>query len=83
MRAVRSQAGRSVAGVDDMASYLADQVSDAAHREVVGPLLDGYDSSVMERGTGRQGMRTRHWAPSPGQCVSTGVDGVDGALPTT
>ncbi|MFE7276631.1 serine hydrolase domain-containing protein [Streptomyces sp. NPDC057623] len=40
-RAVRAQAGRSVAGVGDMASYLADQVSDAAHREVVGPLLDG------------------------------------------
>lgn len=50
-RAVRAQAGRSVAGVDDMASYLADQVSDASHREVVGPLLDGRGASgVVVRG---------------------------------
>lgn len=50
-RAVRAQAGRSVAGVHDMASYLADQVSDASHREVVGPLLDGRGAGgVVVRG---------------------------------
>jgi CubicO group peptidase (beta-lactamase class C family) len=40
-RAVRDQSGRPVAGAEDMASYLAAQVSDVSHREVVGPLLDG------------------------------------------
>ncbi|WP_093911924.1 serine hydrolase [Streptomyces sp. cf386] len=52
VRAVRAQAGRPVAGVDDMASYLADQVSDASHREVIGPLLDGQGAGgvVVRRG---------------------------------
>ncbi|MET9967851.1 serine hydrolase domain-containing protein [Streptomyces sp. NPDC006356] len=50
-RAVRAQAGRSVAGVEDIAAYLADQVADASHREVVGPLLDGRGAGgVVVRG---------------------------------
>lgn len=51
-QAVRAQAGRPVAGIDDMASYLACQVSDASHREVLGPLLDGQGASgvVVRRG---------------------------------
>jgi len=51
-RAVREQAARAVAGVGDMASYLADQVADASHREVIGPLLDGGGASgvVVRRG---------------------------------
>lgn len=31
--AVRAQAARPVAGIDGMASYLADQVSDTSHRD--------------------------------------------------
>ena len=52
-RAVREQAGRPVPGVQDMASYLAAQVADVSHREVVGPLLDGHGASgvVVRRGT--------------------------------
>lgn len=52
-RAAREQSERPVPGVDDMASYLAAQVSDASHREVVGPLLDGRGASgvVVRRGT--------------------------------
>ncbi|MGX1564692.1 serine hydrolase domain-containing protein [Streptomyces sp. NPDC055506] len=52
-RAVRAQEGRPVAGIDDMASYLAAQVSDASHREVVGALLDGQGASgvVVRAGT--------------------------------
>ncbi|MGW2384304.1 serine hydrolase domain-containing protein [Streptomyces sp. NPDC001658] len=52
-RAVRAQAGRPVTGIDDMASYLARQVSDTSHREVVGPLLDGAGASgvVVRHGT--------------------------------
>lgn len=51
-RAVREQAERPVAGVDDMPSYLAAQVADVSHREVVGPLLDGDGASgvVVRRG---------------------------------
>ncbi|MER5180299.1 serine hydrolase [Streptomyces sp. NPDC002896] len=51
-RAVREQSERPVLGVDDMASYLAAQVSDTSHREVVGPLLDGQGASgvVVRRG---------------------------------
>ena len=51
-RAVRDQSGRPVAGVEDMASYLAGAVSDVSHREVVGPLLDGAGASgvVLRRG---------------------------------
>lgn len=43
----------TLAGVDDMASYLDAQVSDASHREVVGPLLDGQGAGgvVVRRGT--------------------------------
>lgn len=51
MRSVRAQADRAVPGIDDMASYLAAQVSDTSHREVVGPLLDGQGASgVVVRG---------------------------------
>lgn len=52
-RAVRAQAGRPVPGIGDMASYLDAQVSDASHREVVGPLLDGRGAGgvVVRRGT--------------------------------
>jgi len=51
-RVVRDQSGRPVAGPEDMASYLAAAVSDASHREVVGPLLDGAGASgvVLRRG---------------------------------
>ncbi|WP_315987391.1 hypothetical protein [Streptomyces sp. uw30] len=52
-RAVRAQAARPVAGIDDMASYLAAQVSDTSHREVVGPLLAGRRAAgvVLRGGT--------------------------------
>jgi CubicO group peptidase (beta-lactamase class C family) len=52
-RAVQDQAGRPVAGAEDMTSYLAAAVSDVCHREVVGPLLDGGGASgvVLRRGT--------------------------------
>jgi CubicO group peptidase (beta-lactamase class C family) len=51
-RAAREQAGRPVTGAEDMASYLAAAVSDASHREVVGPLLNGGGASgvVLRRG---------------------------------
>ncbi|MFI7103366.1 serine hydrolase domain-containing protein [Streptomyces sp. NPDC050161] len=51
-RAARAQGERPVAGVQDMASYLAAQVSDTSHRDVVGPLLDGRGASgvVLRRG---------------------------------
>ena len=50
--AVGRQAARPVEGVGDMASYLAAQVADASHRDVLGPLLDGSDPSgvVVRRG---------------------------------
>ncbi|MGW0608139.1 serine hydrolase domain-containing protein [Streptomyces sp. NPDC002644] len=52
-RAVRAQEDRPVAGVEDMASYLAAQVDDTSHREVLGPLLDGGGPGglVERRGT--------------------------------
>ncbi len=51
-RAVRERAGRPVAGVEDMESYLAAQVADTSHREVLGPLLNGHGPSgvVVRRG---------------------------------
>ncbi|MFD8863674.1 MULTISPECIES: serine hydrolase domain-containing protein [unclassified Streptomyces] len=51
--AARQQAERPVPGIEDMASYLAAQVSDDSHREVIGPLLDGRGASgvVVRRGT--------------------------------
>jgi CubicO group peptidase (beta-lactamase class C family) len=51
-RAAGEQAGRPVPGIDDMAAYLAAQVQDDTHREVVGPLLDGQGASgvVVRRG---------------------------------
>lgn len=51
--AAAQQAARSVAGVGDMASYLATQVGDASHQDVAGPLLDGAAASgvVLRRGT--------------------------------
>jgi len=50
--AARRQGERSVPGVGDMAAYLAEQVADASHREVIGPLLDGGGASgvVVRRG---------------------------------
>ncbi len=52
-RATREQSERVVRGVGDMDSYLAAQVSDTSHREVLGPLLDGGPPSgvVLRRGT--------------------------------
>ncbi|WP_415925264.1 serine hydrolase [Streptomyces sp. ME19-01-6] len=52
-QAARRQAGRPVPGVEDMASYLAAQVADDSHREVIGPLLDGQGASgvIVRRGT--------------------------------
>ncbi|GAA3487141.1 serine hydrolase domain-containing protein [Streptomyces cremeus] len=51
--AARAQARRPVPGVQDMAAYLDAQVSDASHREVLGPLLDGRGPSgvVLRHGT--------------------------------
>ncbi|MEU5022972.1 serine hydrolase domain-containing protein [Streptomyces milbemycinicus] len=51
-RAARQQGERPVPGVEDMASYLAAQVADDSHREVIGPLLDGQGASgvVVRRG---------------------------------
>ncbi|WP_411125060.1 serine hydrolase domain-containing protein [Streptomyces sp. x-19] len=51
-RAAREQAERPVPGVEDMATYLAAQVADSSHREVVGPLLDGAGPSgvILRRG---------------------------------
>jgi CubicO group peptidase (beta-lactamase class C family) len=52
-RAAREQAARPVPGVEDMARYLAAQVADTSHREVLGPLLNGGAASgvVVRRGT--------------------------------
>jgi CubicO group peptidase (beta-lactamase class C family) len=52
-RAVRAQAQRPIPGIEDMGAYLAAQVSDASHRDVIGPLLDGGGASgvVVRRGT--------------------------------
>ncbi|WP_405825905.1 serine hydrolase [Streptomyces sp. NBC_01390] len=44
-RAAKEQAERTVPGIQDMRSYLASQVSDVSHREVLGPLLDGQGAS--------------------------------------
>ncbi|MFK0296490.1 serine hydrolase domain-containing protein [Streptomyces sp. NPDC090442] len=52
-RAVRRQADRPVPGVEDMATYLAAQVADASHREVLGPLLDGGGPSGVIARRGR------------------------------
>ncbi|WP_330455621.1 beta-lactamase family protein [Streptomyces sp. NBC_00820] len=51
-RAARAQAERALPGAEDMVSYLAAQVSDDSHRDVVGPLLDGQGASgvVVRRG---------------------------------
>lgn len=51
-RAAEEQGERPVPGVGDMRSYLASQVADDSHREVVGPLLDGRGASgvVVRRG---------------------------------
>lgn len=52
-RAASEQAERAIPGIQNMRSYLASQVSDVSHREVVGPLLDGQGASgvVVRRGT--------------------------------
>lgn len=51
-RAAKEQAERTIPGVQDMKSYLAAQVGDVSHREVLGPLLDGQGASgvVVRRG---------------------------------
>ncbi|MBB1254319.1 hypothetical protein H3146_13245 [Streptomyces sp. OF3] len=51
--AARQQAECPVPGVEDMESYLAAQVSDTSHRDVIGPLLDGQGASgvIVRRGT--------------------------------
>ncbi len=51
-RAAKEQAERTVPGIQDMRSYLAAQVGDVSHREVLGPLLDGHGASgvVVRRG---------------------------------
>ncbi|MEU6441574.1 serine hydrolase [Streptomyces sp. NPDC047046] len=43
--AVDLHATRTVPGIDDMTAYLAAQVDDVSHREVLGPLLDGAGAS--------------------------------------
>lgn len=43
--ACEGQAARPVAGIDDIAAYLARQVGDESHREVLGPLLAGSGAS--------------------------------------
>ena len=50
--AARRPAARPTPGAADLAAYLPAQVSDASHREVVGPLLDGGGASgvVLHRG---------------------------------
>jgi CubicO group peptidase (beta-lactamase class C family) len=52
-RAVRAQEQRPLPGIEDMGTYLAAQVADASHRDVIGPLLDGGGASgvVVRRGT--------------------------------
>ncbi len=50
--AVAAQSRRVTPGIGDMKDYLAKQVADASHREVVGPLLPGSSASgvVVHRG---------------------------------
>ncbi len=43
--ACERQSARPVAGIHDMAGYLAEQVSDESHRDVLGPLLAGSGAS--------------------------------------
>lgn len=51
-KAVRRQAARVTPGIDDMAAYLAAQVADESHRDVLGPLRPGRGASgvVVHRG---------------------------------
>jgi CubicO group peptidase (beta-lactamase class C family) len=51
-RAAREQAGRVTPGLDDMVGFLAAQVRDTTHREVVGPLhpAAGASGVVLHRG---------------------------------
>ncbi|MFC0003635.1 serine hydrolase domain-containing protein [Micromonospora siamensis] len=46
------QAERVTAGIDDMPRYLAAQVADESHREVIGPLLPGSGASGVIRHRG-------------------------------
>jgi CubicO group peptidase (beta-lactamase class C family) len=43
--AVAAQLERRTPGIEDMATYLARQVTDLSHREVIGPLLPGTGAS--------------------------------------
>ncbi len=45
--ACERQAARPVEGIDDMVDYLARQVDDESHRDVIGPLLAGSDASGL------------------------------------
>jgi CubicO group peptidase (beta-lactamase class C family) len=51
-QAVRRQAGRVTPGIDDMYGYLAGQLRDASHREVIGPVrpAKGASGMVVHRG---------------------------------
>ncbi|MGW5666437.1 serine hydrolase domain-containing protein [Micromonospora sp. NPDC003776] len=51
--AVRRQAQRVTYGIEDMAAYLSQQVTDESHREVTGPLLAGTGASGVVRHRGR------------------------------
>lgn len=48
------QAARPISGIQDMAGYLAAQVSDESHRDVIGPLLPGSGASGVIRHRGRE-----------------------------
>ena len=47
-------ATRSTPGADDIETYLAAQVDDASHRDVVGPLLASSGASGVVRVGGRE-----------------------------
>jgi CubicO group peptidase (beta-lactamase class C family) len=47
------QRRRQTAGIQDMPGYLAGQVGDHSHREVIGPLLAGTGASGVVRHGGR------------------------------
>lgn len=51
--ACRGQAQRQTQGIGDIASYLADQVGDHSHRDVIGPLLAGTGASGLVLHEGR------------------------------
>ena len=56
--ACAAQARRQTEGIHDMAAYLAAQVADQSHREVVGPLLPGTGASGVVR---HRGVTVGEW----------------------